>query len=45
MAAELPELLLPDAASWRTWLEQNHSRSPGVRLVLTRKGGTVTALD
>lgn len=44
MAAELPELLLPDAAAWREWLEGNHDTSPGVRLVLSRKGGTVTAL-
>lgn len=45
MAADLPELLLPDAAAWRDWLERNHSTSAGVRLVLTRKGGTVTSLD
>jgi Uncharacterized protein conserved in bacteria len=45
MAAELPELLLPDAAAWRSWLEENHDSSPGVRLVLSRKGGTVTALS
>jgi uncharacterized protein YdeI (YjbR/CyaY-like superfamily) len=44
MPAILPELLLPDAAAWRAWLEQNHARSEGVRLVLSRKGGTVTAL-
>jgi uncharacterized protein YdeI (YjbR/CyaY-like superfamily) len=40
-----PELLLPDAAAWRAWLEEHHADSSGVRLVLTRKGGTVTALD
>ncbi len=44
MAIELPDLLLPDAASWRSWLERNHATSPGVRLVLSRKGGTVTSL-
>lgn len=44
MAVELPELLLPDAAAWRQWLEQNHDSSPGVRLILSRKGGAVTAL-
>lgn len=43
--AELPELLLPDAAAWRDWLESNHTSSPGVRLVLHKKGGSVTALD
>lgn len=42
--APLPELLLPDAAAWRSWLESHHARSPGVLLVLGRKGGTLTAL-
>ena len=41
---ELPELLLPNAAAWRAWLAENHASSPGVRLVLHKKGGTVTAL-
>ena len=41
---ELPELLLPNAASWRDWLEENHEGSPGVRLVLHKKGGSVTEL-
>lgn len=44
MTRELPELLLPDAGAWREWLERNHARSPGVRLVLGRKGGGVTSL-
>ena len=44
MAAEFPDLLLPDAAAWRAWLEENHADSPGVRLILSRKGGTVTSL-
>ncbi|MEO6503808.1 MAG: YdeI/OmpD-associated family protein [Jatrophihabitantaceae bacterium] len=44
MAVELPELLVPDAAAWRAWLADNHSSSPGVWLVLTKKGGQVTAL-
>ena len=39
------ELLLPDAAAWRAWLEDNHASVPAVWLVLTRKGGAVTALD
>lgn len=42
---ELPELLLPDAATWRVWLEENHASCPGVRLVLHKKGGEVTALS
>ena len=45
MANELEELLLPDAAAWRAWLEANHSTSPGVWLVLSKKGGTATGLD
>jgi uncharacterized protein YdeI (YjbR/CyaY-like superfamily) len=38
------ELLLPDAAAWRVWLEEHHDTVPAVWLVLTRKGGTVTSL-
>ncbi len=45
MAAELEELLVHDAADWRTWLETHHAHSPGVWLVLHKKGGSVTALD
>ncbi len=45
MAIELEELLVPDAAAWRTWLEANHRSSPGVWLVLHKKGGQVTELD
>ncbi|MBC7291702.1 MAG: hypothetical protein H5T83_10300, partial [Actinotalea sp.] len=44
MPDALPELLLPDAAAWQDWLEEHHDFSPGVWLVLTRKGGTTTAL-
>lgn len=35
-------MLPPDAESWRAWLDENHTRSPGVWLVLTRKGGALT---
>jgi uncharacterized protein YdeI (YjbR/CyaY-like superfamily) len=45
MAAELRELLVKDAAEWRGWLEQHHADSPGVWLVLHKKGGSVTELD
>ena len=45
MSVELEELLVKDAAEWRTWLESNHADSPGVWLVLHKKGGTVTELD
>ena len=41
---ELPELLVPDAATWRRWLHEHHDSAPGVWLVLTKKGGTVTTL-
>lgn len=44
MAAELPELLLSDPQQWRDWLEGNHASSPGVWLVLHKKGGSVTTL-
>ncbi len=45
MAVELTELLVPDAAAWRAWLADNHASSPGVWLVLSKKGGRVTELD
>ncbi|MEN8583249.1 hypothetical protein B1A87_015320 [Arthrobacter sp. KBS0703] len=45
MAVELDELLVKDAAEWRTWLEQHHDTSPGVWLVLHKKGGSTTELD
>lgn len=45
MAVELEELLVRNAAEWRAWLEQNHATSPGVWLVLHKKGGSVTELD
>ncbi|MDQ0754329.1 YdeI family protein [Arthrobacter sp. B3I4] len=45
MAAELRELLVKDAAEWRAWLEAHHAESPGVWLVLHKKGGSVTELD
>ena len=44
MTAELPELLLADGEAWHTWLLEHHAASPGVRLVLHKKGGHVTAL-
>ena len=45
VADDLPELLVPDAAAWRAWLQENHDSSGGVWLVLHKKGGGVTALD
>ena len=37
---DLPELLVADAAEWRTWLSNNQSESQGVWLVLAKKGTT-----
>lgn len=36
--SETPELLVADAAEWRSWLASNHATSTGVRLVLAKKG-------
>jgi uncharacterized protein YdeI (YjbR/CyaY-like superfamily) len=36
--SETPELLVTDASAWRSWLTDNHASSPGVRLVLAKKG-------
>ncbi len=44
MPVELEELLVPDVAGWRTWLERHHESSPGVWLVLHKRGGSVTSL-
>ena len=40
MAAELPELILADAAAWRGWLAEHHRDPTGVWLVLAKKGTT-----
>jgi uncharacterized protein YdeI (YjbR/CyaY-like superfamily) len=40
VAAELPELTVPDAAAWRVWLDAHHDDSAGVSLVLAKKGVT-----
>jgi uncharacterized protein YdeI (YjbR/CyaY-like superfamily) len=42
--ADLEELLLPDAPTWRIWLDQHHMQHPGVWLVLHKKGGSTTVL-
>lgn len=44
MASLLPELLVADPAALRSWLTEHHATSPGVRLVLTKKGGTATTI-
>lgn len=38
MADELPELVVRDAAAWRTWLARHHADPAGVWLVLAKKG-------
>jgi uncharacterized protein YdeI (YjbR/CyaY-like superfamily) len=40
-AEELPELIVSDARAWREGLRRNHADSPGVWLVLSKKG-TIT---
>ena len=35
---DFPELLVADAAEWRTWLSGHQSKSQGVWLVLAKKG-------
>lgn len=45
MAVELEELIVADAGEWRDWLSKNAADSPGVWLVLHKKGGNVTKLD
>ncbi|HEY8543462.1 MAG TPA: hypothetical protein VIL36_00380, partial [Acidimicrobiales bacterium] len=37
---DLEELLLPDAAAWRAWLDAHHTRDAGVWLVTAKKGVT-----
>ena len=44
MAADLPELVVADAAELRAWLTDHAADSPGVWLALTRKGGRTTSL-
>lgn len=36
--ADLPELIVPDGAAWRDWLQNNHDGAVGVWLVLAKKG-------
>jgi uncharacterized protein YdeI (YjbR/CyaY-like superfamily) len=37
-AADLPELIAVDAGAWRAWLRDHHDSSPGVWLVLAKRG-------
>jgi uncharacterized protein YdeI (YjbR/CyaY-like superfamily) len=46
LAADLPELLVPDIEAWRAWLVNHHHDDAGVRLVLAKKGtATPTSLS
>jgi uncharacterized protein YdeI (YjbR/CyaY-like superfamily) len=45
VAADLDELVVPDAAALRAWLVEHAATSPGVWLALTRKGGATTTLS
>jgi uncharacterized protein YdeI (YjbR/CyaY-like superfamily) len=38
MADELPELIQPDAGAWRHWLGEHCGDSPGVWVLLAKKG-------
>ena len=38
MSVELLELVVLDARAWREWLRDHHDESPGVWLVLAKKG-------
>lgn len=40
VAAEFAEVIVPDATAWRRWLARHHEGSPGVWLILARKGTT-----
>jgi uncharacterized protein YdeI (YjbR/CyaY-like superfamily) len=40
MAADIPELIVPDANAWRHWLATHHGDAAGVWLVLAKKGTT-----
>ena len=42
---ELPELLVPDAAAWRAWLDVHEGAGNGVWLVLTRKRADAAGLS
>ena len=40
MGGDLPELIVEDAAAWAAWLGVHHATSPGVWLVLAKRGGS-----
>ena len=40
VAADIPDLVVPDAGAWRDWLALHHTEAAGVWLRLARKGTT-----
>jgi uncharacterized protein YdeI (YjbR/CyaY-like superfamily) len=38
MATEIPELVVPDRAAWRAWLDEHHAEVGGVWLTIAKKG-------
>lgn len=40
MDTELPEVIIADAAAWRSWLDEHHDDPAGVWLILAKKGTT-----
>jgi uncharacterized protein YdeI (YjbR/CyaY-like superfamily) len=38
---DLPELIVADGTTWRSWLDEHHADPSGVRLVLAKKGTTL----
>jgi uncharacterized protein YdeI (YjbR/CyaY-like superfamily) len=40
MGSELEELIVADAAAWRSWLDHHHGERPGVWLTLAKKGAS-----
>jgi len=38
LSSDGSELIVPDAAAWRTWLAEHHAEPDGVWLVLAKKG-------
>ena len=44
MALSGEEILVADRVGWRSWLADNHAAETAAWVVLTKKGGAVTAL-
>lgn len=44
MALELARLAFADAAAWQAWLAENGARSPGIWLVLAKRGSGIASL-